>query len=461
MFQMRTSCFALAIAATSIAVSSGTATGQCDWAPIDGSCLNGFWTYGRVAVGTAGSSQSMMHIDGKLEDTDGIHVSAPGVGMTGVLSIAHGMDGIGVVGRGGGGWFGGEETWDGIGVQGTAHSMNGVGVEGIVYPAGFSNTSPGSGTGVRGTTFRTNGKGVHGISESTSGFGIGVFGESKSPNGYGVYGSSENIGVLGLCDAANGIGVWGSAGGANSLAGKFSGRGTFSSHLGIGREDAFNGNTMLSVKSGANGYGGMYMETSGSSGRPFYGYSANGGVDAFHYYDGPSGQWRLFLSGTRLNVNKTDGRVGIGTTSPAALLHVNGSAAKPGGGSWTATSDIRLKTDIEPMVDALDTLLSLEGVTFRYKDPEAINELPGTRLGMIAQQVETVMPDWVEDGTDGFKRLTIRGFEALTVEAIREIVATNDALRDQNLALQHAVNDQQKQIAELRAMIESLAARTP
>jgi len=29
-----------------------------------------------------------------------------------------------------------------------------------------------------------------------------------------------------------------------------------------------------------------------------------------------------------------NGNVGIGTTNPASLLVVNGTAAKPGGGSW-------------------------------------------------------------------------------------------------------------------------------
>ena len=35
----------------------------------------------------------------------------------------------------------------------------------------------------------------------------------------------------------------------------------------------------------------------------------------------------------------TNGEVGIGTTSPDALLTVNGTADKPGGGSWSTFSD--------------------------------------------------------------------------------------------------------------------------
>ncbi|MBL8012059.1 MAG: tail fiber domain-containing protein, partial [Flavobacteriales bacterium] len=83
-----------------------------------------------------------------------------------------------------------------------------------------------------------------------------------------------------------------------------------------------------------------------------------------------------------------------------------------------------------PLSGSLNTLLGLRGVSFEYKDPAAIHELPGTRIGFIAQEVEQVMPDWVEE-VDGYKRLTIRGFEALAVEALRELQAENTALRDE------------------------------
>ena len=123
----------------------------------------------------------------------------------------------------------------------------------------------------------------------------------------------------------------------------------------------------------------------------------------------------------------SNGNVGIGTTTPACLLEVNGTACKPGGGSWSSSSDRRLKKDIEPLVEALDQLLALCGVSFEYKDPVRINELPGRQRGMIAQDVEGVFPEWVSEKSDGYKQLTFRGFEALTVEALRELRAEKDA----------------------------------
>ena len=118
-----------------------------------------------------------------------------------------------------------------------------------------------------------------------------------------------------------------------------------------------------------------------------------------------------------------NGNVGIGTDNPGFTLEVNGSAGKPGGGSWTVASDRRLKKNVRPLSGALDKLLAIHGVNFEYIDPAKINELSGERMGLIAQEVEKVFPDWVETGKDGYKRVTVRGLEALVVEALRELQA--------------------------------------
>ena len=120
-------------------------------------------------------------------------------------------------------------------------------------------------------------------------------------------------------------------------------------------------------------------------------------------------------------------------------MTIHGNAFKPGGGSWSTLSDRRTKTSIEPISGALESLLKLRGVTFEYSNPSAVGELPGTHIGMVAQDVEQVFPSWVDTGDDGYKRLTFRGFEALAVEAIRELEKQNQELRQQIEALSEAV----------------------
>jgi hypothetical protein len=65
-------------------------------------------------------------------------------------------------------------------------------------------------------------------------------------------------------------------------------------------------------------------------------------------------------------------------------------------------------------------------VSFEYVNPAPIHEAPGARMGMVAQKVEPVFPDWVDTGASGYKRLTFRGLEALTVEALRELRSEKD-----------------------------------
>jgi len=153
---------------------------------------------------------------------------------------------------------------------------------------------------------------------------------------------------------------------------------------------------------------------------------------------------------------RASGGVGIGANNPDAMLTVNGTADKPGGGSWTVFSDARLKKNIEPLTGALNRLLELRAVTFEYKDPQSIHELPGVQIGMIAQEVEKVFPDWVDTAPNGMKRLSIHGFEALTVEALRELRAEKDA-KISNLEKANA--EMQKQLAVQKELNSQMVAR--
>ena len=94
-------------------------------------------------------------------------------------------------------------------------------------------------------------------------------------------------------------------------------------------------------------------------------------------------------------------------------------------------------------------MLALRGVTYEYKNPKATNELPGKRIGMIAQEVEQVFPDWVEIGGHGYKTLTYRGFEALTVEALRNLREEKDA----------EIQALREHLAKLEALVERLAGK--
>src|SRR5207244_11826137 len=106
-----------------------------------------------------------------------------------------------------------------------------------------------------------------------------------------------------------------------------------------------------------------------------------------------------------------------------------GTAAKPGGGSWAVLSDAREKHDINQLEGSLDRLMRLRGVTFYYNNPNAAGAGPGLRTGMIAQEVQEVFPEWATPRHDGTLMLNINGFEAVAIEAIKQLKTENDQLK--------------------------------
>ncbi len=152
------------------------------------------------------------------------------------------------------------------------------------------------------------------------------------------------------------------------------------------------------------------------------------------------------------------GQVFIGdTVNPVAttVLQINGNALKPGGGAWGALSDRTAKTDIAPLAGTLDRLLQLHGYSFRYTD-EALAQggaLPGTQLGLMAQEVQQVFPDWVTTDDKGRLNVSERATTALMVEALRDLRAEKDAA-DQRAAAE--IDSLKRDNADLKARLERL-----
>ncbi len=144
------------------------------------------------------------------------------------------------------------------------------------------------------------------------------------------------------------------------------------------------------------------------------------------------------------------GNVGINTLSPSYRLHVEGTAGKTGGGTWSDSSDARLKTDVQEISGALARLTQLRGVTFEWIHPDQHGRAPGEReAGLIAQEVEAVFPEWVTEvpahGADAallgdhadMKTLAFpHGFNAYVIEAFKEVQAENEALKAKNEGLE-------------------------
>ena len=138
-----------------------------------------------------------------------------------------------------------------------------------------------------------------------------------------------------------------------------------------------------------------------------------------------------------LTATPSNGRVGIGgdpdTIGSAALkvtgvLNVTSDINAQGNVTAYASSDRRLKDNIFPIQNALEKINSISGVTFNWTD-EYINSKGGIDeyflrkqdVGVIAQEVQKVLPEIVAEQTDGYLAVRYEKICTILIEAVKEL----------------------------------------
>lgn len=135
---------------------------------------------------------------------------------------------------------------------------------------------------------------------------------------------------------------------------------------------------------------------------------------------------------TQRMVITSNGNVGIGTITPTVRLHVNGDIIA---NSIAGSSDSRFKTNVRPVMNALDKVKALQGVYFNWnQEAFPARDFPNQNaIGFIAQEVEKVLPEVVqtEKTAEGYKAVQYDKVVALLVEAIKEQQQQIDVLKQQ------------------------------
>ena len=125
--------------------------------------------------------------------------------------------------------------------------------------------------------------------------------------------------------------------------------------------------------------------------------------------------------GDALYLQTQGGHVSIGSdAAPGATLHVYGDIIASG---TITPSDARLKENVTTVSAALETLTQLRGVTFNWREDSEhrIGKVPEKKqIGMIAQEVEAVIPDAVHTTGDGYKGVNYQSLTGLFIEAIKD-----------------------------------------
>jgi hypothetical protein len=104
--------------------------------------------------------------------------------------------------------------------------------------------------------------------------------------------------------------------------------------------------------------------------------------------------------------------------------------------SWSTTSDRRIKKNIVDNTVGLDAINKVQVKNFEYRTEDEITEVPsharinkeGVQLGVIAQEIQTILPDMVNEESTGVLSVNPDNMTWYLVNAVQELSAKNDAL---------------------------------
>jgi len=158
---------------------------------------------------------------------------------------------------------------------------------------------------------------------------------------------------------------------------------------------------------------------------------------------------------TNLTSDAAVGQIVIGSLSGSTITAKGDNTAFIGGASgayngqnsaaWLIASDQRLKKNIVDNNVGLDAIKSIQIRNFEYRLPEEVDSelLPddaiiksGVQLGVIAQELQAVLPDCVKQESTGVLSVNSDNLTYYTINAIKQLSAALDAANARIAALE-------------------------
>lgn len=219
--------------------------------------------------------------------------------------------------------------------------------------------------------------GVYGTAAS-----YGVYGTSSS--GYGIAGiSSNSYGLYGSSSSSWGSVAYGVYGAYGSGTTGYGVQGVSSSSYGVYGNSGYLGVFGVGDSYGVYGSGGTYGVYGSGTSYGVYGYSANGN-GLYAYSSNSHGLWAYSAS---------SGTSGIYAGVFESKVYSYGG--------YFQTSDRNLKKNIKDIPNAMSIINQLKPKNYEFRDDGELASLhmpKGTHYGLIAQELELVLPDLVNDG---------------------------------------------------------------
>jgi hypothetical protein len=184
----------------------------------------------------------------------------------------------------------------------------------------------------------------------------------------------------------------------------------------------FSGNPEICIGSGTTGFGSLIFGDGASGNNPWRGFvQYNHATDAM-IIGTNNASWLTLTNGGALGLN-------VNPTNTAGRFEASNDIVA------YSSSDKRWKNNIKNIDNALDKLSKINGVEFDWIEDEPVHGNKGHDIGVIAQEIEQVLPDIVQTRESGMKAVQYDKIIPLLIESIKE---------------------QQKQIEELKEILNGI-----
>ncbi len=124
--------------------------------------------------------------------------------------------------------------------------------------------------------------------------------------------------------------------------------------------------------------------------------------------------------------------IGAGTDPSSIQLQVTGQIASTDNITAYYSSDISLKDNLRPIENALFKVNQIAGYEFDWNEKShQIQQDKGHDVGLVAQEVEKVLPEVIQIREDGIKAIAYEKVVPLLVQSIKELTKRVEELEDE------------------------------
>ncbi len=321
-----------------------------------------------------------------------------------------------------------------VGYQAGYNNLNGLRNVFIGYNSGLNNSSGtyniflGRQAGEANTTGSSNVYIGEGSGQSLPDGSINTFvgkgtGSNQTSGGFNVYIGGQ-------------AGIYKTAGNYNSFLGYHSG--AFA---------AGDNNVLLGFQAGMGAIG---------SGNVFIGYQTGANMTGYNNtlaIDNSSTMTPLIggdFANNRVGINRIPTTY---TLEVAGTIWANGTAITAGLSTW---SDARYKKDITQLTNALSDVMQMQGVRYNWKQSDFpdLNFPEGQQIGVIAQDIEKILPELVFTSPDGYKSVSYEKLTPVLIEAIKEQQKMIDSQKNKIDSALEEINYLKNEIEAIKAVLK-------